>query len=302
MGHRPSSSDHFGLLNIAKPAGWTSRVVVDHIQRLVRPAKAGHAGTLDPLATGVLIVCVGQATRLVPLIHELPKVYRATFLLGHTSQTDDIEGAIVETPAASHPTHAQVLAALPEFVGRIAQRPPAFSAVRIGGRRAYKLARSGNDVDVPTRTVDVHRLELVRFEYPELVLEIKCGTGTYVRSIGRDLGERLRCGALMCGLERTAIGPFQVRESVAPEAVTHDSLTALMLPAAAAVPDLPRAVVDAAGVAALSNGRNALVSSPPAVSSGAASVAAVDEDGRLIALAQCAGNVLQPNLVFYGRS
>lgn len=135
--------DHFGLLNIAKPAGMTSRDVVDWVQRLVRPAKAGHAGTLDPLATGVLIVCVGRATRLVPLIQEMRKTYRATFLLGRTSDSDDVEGTIIETPDVSPPTREQVQAVLPEFVGRIHQRPPAYSAVKVAGRRAYALARKG---------------------------------------------------------------------------------------------------------------------------------------------------------------
>lgn len=293
--------DHFGLLNINKPAGWTSRDVVNRVQRRVRPAKAGHAGTLDPLATGVLIVCVGPATRLVPLIHELPKVYRATFLLGCTSQTDDIEGEIVETPDAPLPTRAQVLAALPEFVGRIEQRPPAFSAVRVGGRRAYKLARKGLEPELPSRAVDVHRIELVRFEYPEVVLEIECGTGTYIRSIGRDLGERLRCGALMVGLERTAVGPFVLRDAVAPELVMRDGLSAHMLPATAAVPEMSQVVVDAAGVADLSNGRSVRINSPTAASNEISTVAAVDEHGRLIALAELVGNVLHPRQVFRAR-
>ncbi|MFO1094098.1 MAG: hypothetical protein U0992_12420 [Planctomycetaceae bacterium] len=141
--HRPSASAHFGLLNIAKPAGLTSRDVVDRIQRLVRPAKAGHAGTLDPLATGVLIMCVGKATRLVPRIQELRKTYHATFLLGQTSNTNDVEGMVVEFPGATRPTSDEVLAALPGFVGRIEQRPPAYSAVRVGGRQGLQTGTAG---------------------------------------------------------------------------------------------------------------------------------------------------------------
>lgn len=319
----PSTIDQFGFLNINKPAGLTSRDVVSRVQRFVRPAKIGHAGTLDPLATGVLVVCIGPATRLVPVIHDMHKVYVATFVLGCTSQTDDIEGTIVEMPDAPQPTCEQVLAALPGFVGQIEQRPPAYSAVRIGGRRAYKLARSGQDVEPPIRSVEVHRIELLRFAYPELVLEIECGTGTYIRSIGRDLGDRLGCGAVMTALERTAIGPFGISNAVAPGVLTHDSLASHLLPATAALPHLPKLVVDQAGVELLMDGRNVryretcgpfdgTVGRPAAtnverpvatnvgrlVATSSPTTAIVDASGRLIALADVAADSIVPRQVF----
>jgi len=298
--------DYFGLLNIAKPAGVTSREIVDQIQRLVRPAKTGHAGTLDPLATGVLLVCLGRATRLVPLIHELHKVYRATFLLGRTSQTDDIEGTIVEHPMARQPTLARVLAVLPEFVGRIEQTPPAFSAVRVAGRRAYKLARQGQEVGIAPRPVVVNRIDLLDYRYPEVVLEIECCTGTYIRSIGRDLGTRLGCGAVMSALERTAIGPFTTQTAIASETLSRETVPDLMLPATAATGHLPHMVVDAAGVRALSNGRNVVLGAPRVgrvAQSGDRPqlVAVTDQTGRLVALAEFAGVQLLPRTVFTRR-
>ncbi len=151
----------FGLLNINKPAGVTSRRVVDQVQKLVRPAKAGHAGTLDPLATGVLIVCVGPATRLVDYLHRMPKRYRAEFLLGRTSPTEDVEGVITELVSPPIPTHDQIVAAAQRFIGEISQRPPAYSALKVGGRRAYDLARSGKEVSLQARPVSVFRLDVL---------------------------------------------------------------------------------------------------------------------------------------------
>src|SRR5437868_5550844 len=136
----------FALLNVNKPAGITSRDVVNRLQRLVRPAKVGHAGTLDPLATGVLVVCLGQATRLIEYVQQMPKTYHGTFLLGRESDTEDIEGDVKELPNAPRPSRAEIDAALPQFVGRIEQRPPAYSALKVGGERAYDKARRGEAV------------------------------------------------------------------------------------------------------------------------------------------------------------
>lgn len=299
--------DYFGFLNFNKPVGFSSRDVVNRVQKLVRPAKVGHAGTLDPLATGVLLVGVGPATRLVPIIHDMHKVYVARFALGCTSQTDDVEAEIIETPAAPRPARDQILEALTEFVGRISQRPPAYSAVRIGGRRAYKLARAGHDVEPPLRSVDVHRIDLLRYEYPEIVLEIECGTGTYIRSIGRDLGERLGCGAVMCALERTAIGPFHIRDAIETRALLDESLASLLLPATAALPGVPQLVVDQAGVELLMDGRSVALRKACTPSSGMAGTpaaaegvltAVVDRRGTLLALATVEGDWIVPRQVF----
>src|SRR5262245_35406014 len=202
----------FGLLNIDKPAGLTSRDVVSRVQRLVRPQKVGHAGTLDPLATGVLVVAVGPATRLVEYVQRMPKTYQGTFLLGRTSDTEDVEGEVVELDSPPVPTRAEIDAALPRFIGTIEQRPPAYSALKVAGRRAHKLARRGEAVELAPRPVEIHAIELLRYEYPEMELRIDCGSGTYVRSLGRDVAEAVDTGAVMAALRRLAIGPFQAAE------------------------------------------------------------------------------------------
>lgn len=233
-------SDLAGLLNVNKPAGMTSRDVVDMVVRAAGTGRVGHAGTLDPLATGVLVVCVGWTTRLVPYVQELRKVYRAEFLLGCTSDTDDVTGEVQPLTEATLPERADILAALPAYVGRIRQVPPRHSAVHVGGRRAYELARRGVAVDLPPREVDVFHLELVSYEAPHLVLEIECGSGTYVRALGRDLGNELRCGAVMSRLERRAVGDFHVDDAISPHELTAANLRSHLLPPAVAVRHLPR--------------------------------------------------------------
>jgi tRNA pseudouridine55 synthase len=217
-------SNHFGLLNINKPPGRTSRWVVDRVQRLVRPAKAGHAGTLDPLATGVLVVCVGQATRLIDYVQQMPKRYRAEFLLGRSSSTEDVEGLVTELINPPVPSRSEVESAAAKFVGEIQQRPPAFSALKVAGQRAYKLARQGHAVELQPRPVTVHWLEVIDFDYPRLTLELQCSSGTYVRSLGRDLAESLGTSAVMSQLERTAIGKFRVEDAVDVATLNRENL------------------------------------------------------------------------------
>jgi tRNA pseudouridine55 synthase len=204
----------FGILNINKPMGWTSRDVVNRVQRFVRPAKVGHAGTLDPLATGVLVVCIGGATRLIEYVQRLPKAYLATFLLGRSSPSDDVESDIQLHENVAVPSRQEIEAMLPKFLGTIMQRPPAFSAVHVNGQRAYKLARQGLDIELPPRSVTIYSIELQSYRYPELTLAIQCGSGTYIRSLGRDLAHSLDTYAVMSALERTWIGKVHIDKSV----------------------------------------------------------------------------------------
>jgi tRNA pseudouridine55 synthase len=234
-----------GLLNLNKPAGMTSRRVVDIVGRLAKPAKAGHAGTLDPLATGVLVVCVGAATRFIEYVQRMPKSYHATFLLGRRSATDDLEGEVVELPDAPVPTVEEISAAVGRFVGRIEQRPPAFSAVKLQGRPAYKLARKGQHVELAARPVDIYRIEVVEYQYPQLVLDVHCGSGTYIRSLGRDLAESLGTAAVMSALVRTAIGRFRVEEAADPGQLTRDNWLDFLQPALRAIEYLPRVQLSA---------------------------------------------------------
>ena len=205
----------FGLLNLNKPKGLTSRDAVNRAQRITgKRVKVGHAGTLDPIATGVLVVCLGPATRLIEHVQRMPKRYRGTFLLGCRSPSDDVElepKLLTDPPI---PTREQVEAALPAFVGDIQQVPPAYSAIKLGGQKAYDLARRGDAPDLPPRPVTIHAIGVARYEYPELVLDIHCGSGTYIRSLGRDLAAALGTAAVMSELERTAIGEFRVEDAV----------------------------------------------------------------------------------------
>lgn len=246
---------HFGVLNVNKPPNCTSRDVVNSVERIIRPTRAGHAGTLDPIATGVLVICVGQATRIIQYVQRMPKSYRATFLLGHSSATDDIESLVTPVEGAKLVDRSMIEAALPQFIGEIQQRPPDHSAVKIAGRRAYKLARQGKPVEIAARPVTIHHITVQRFEYPELVLEIDCGSGTYIRSLGRDLATALGTTAVMSALERRAIGGFRVEDAVRPEILTNESLTSHLQPALAAIGGLPRIELSAAQLLELRHGR-----------------------------------------------
>lgn len=200
-----------GFLVIDKPAGMTSRDVVNVAQRwFPRKTKIGHAGTLDPLATGVLVLCIGAATKLVDRVQAMGKTYRTRVLLGFTSDTDDADGTLKAYAAGDVPGDDAIRELLPQFIGEIQQLPPMVSALKIDGRRAYDLARRGQEVKLQPRTVRVDAIRLLGFEWPHLDLEIDCGKGTYIRSIARDIGEKLTCGGLVQTLRRTRIGEFTV--------------------------------------------------------------------------------------------
>jgi len=216
----------------------TSRDVVNLLQRFLRRVRLGHAGTLDPLATGVLVVCVGTATRLVPFVQELPKLYRGTFLLGQSSSTDDVDGEVRELDAPPIPSREQIDAVLPEFVGTILQRPPIYSAVKIQGRRGYEWARQGLPREPKPRPVEIHGLKVLRYEYPTLEMEIHCGSGTYVRSLGRDIAQRLGTAAVMSQLTRLAIGHFTIEQAVDPQEIGPHNWRDVLRPAAIAVKHL----------------------------------------------------------------
>ena len=228
-----------GFLNIDKPAGMTSRSVVDRVVQIVGIKRVGHAGTLDPLATGTLVVAIGRASRLVEYVQQMPKTYVATFRLGQTSDTDDREGAIVEHAIDAVPDRRQVESALQRFVGQIDQLPPRFSALKIAGRRAHQLARRGLPVELKPRTVTIHSIELLEYRFPDVRLRVECGSGTYIRSLARDLGASLDTGGLMSELRRTAIGEFLAENALALENLSAETWIRHGLPLAAAVSQLP---------------------------------------------------------------
>ena len=286
-----------GVLNLNKPPGVTSRQAVNRVQRLLpRKTKIGHAGTLDPLAQGVLVVAVGSATRLIETIQQTPKTYRAEFLLGRHSDTEDIEGQVVEIDEPVVPTAEAIRRALPKFEGTLQQRPPAYSALKVGGRRAYDLARRGEHVELASREIVVHRIALDRYDYPALGLTIECGSGTYIRSLGRDIAEAVGTAAVMSALERTAIGPFAVEQAVDPTVLTGDNLAEHLHDPGLAVAHLPRIVLNADAARRVLSGQ--LIGRPDGLS-GEGEFAAFDESNRLISIMVARGrDMLAPKRNF----
>ena len=206
-----------GILNIDKPAGKTSYAVVAMVKRLTGEKRVGHAGTLDPMATGVLPVCLGQATRLVEYLMDTTKTYKAEIELGVSTDSYDMEGTITRRCDASAVTLEQVETALPAFRGVISQIPPMYSAVKHQGKPLYELARAGIDVERKSRTAKIFSLEIKDWSNPFLTIEVTCGKGTYIRSLANDLGQNLGCGATLKTLQRSRCGIFDINEATTPE-------------------------------------------------------------------------------------
>ena len=207
-----------GIINFNKPRGRTSFSVIGPVRRGTGERRVGHAGTLDPMAEGVLVICIGAATRVTEYLMDLPKTYRGTITLGVETDTYDAEGQVTATREVNV-SEEQVREALGAFTGEIEQRPPAHSALKIEGRPAYERARKGEEIEMKARRVHVYRVDVVRFELPEVEIEVECSRGTYIRSLAHDLGEALGCGGHLSALTRTRIGPFRVEEAVTPEAL-----------------------------------------------------------------------------------
>ena len=270
-----------GLLNIDKPAKLTSHDVVAQIRRLLVAShpplfnktaftsrrlqlKVGHTGTLDPFATGVLLVAIGSATRLIEYSHAWDKEYHATFILGASSDTDDITGSKSEIPVyrtgRQNPksdtiSKAQIQKTLNQFIGSIQQTPPAYSAVRIAGERAYNIARRGIKASLAPRLVTIHDIKLTAFNYPSLSLTITCSTGTYIRSLARDLGIALKTGAYVQQLRRTRIGPHKIADSVKLNQLNLTTIKDSLLPATTLVAHLPKINLSDVNVAQFIQGR-----------------------------------------------
>jgi tRNA pseudouridine55 synthase len=273
-----------GLLNLHKPTEMSSRQAVNCVQRLTRPARAGHAGTLDPLATGVLIVCVGSATRWIGYVQRMPKRYVGTFLLGRHSATEDVEGEVTELPNAPIPTREQIEAAARLFVGQIEQRPPAFSALKISGRPAYELARKGRQPQLAARPIEIHRIDVLAYRYPELVLDVTCGSGTYIRSLGRDLAASLGTAAVMSALVRTSIGDFSLENAVDPRDITAENLPRFLQPPLRALEYLPRIHLTDEEITRLRYGLTIASKSDEANSTEGPEIVALDSAERLIGI------------------
>ena len=225
-----------GILNLNKPVGISSAAAVGRVKRtLPRGTKVGHAGTLDPFASGVLLLLIGRATKLCERLMDSPKQYEATIKLGATTETDDPESPERPAPEVAAVPLAAIESALPRFVGSIQQVPPAFSALKVGGLRAYSLARAGETVSLAPRTVQVYGIERLHYDWPLLRLRIDCGRGTYIRAIARDLGATLGTGGYLTKLCRTRVGNFTLDGAAALAEITADNLPELVAAAAESV-------------------------------------------------------------------
>lgn len=220
-----------GLLIIDKPQGWTSFDVVAKIRGQFareigipsRKLKVGHTGTLDPMATGVLVLCVGKATKQVPALTGLDKEYVAEVTLGATSNTDDAEGEVVPTPGAASVTESAIKDALKKFTGIFDQIPPDFSAKKVDGQKAYHAARKGKPLELKAKTITIHAIDVLSYAWPKLSLRVHCGSGTYIRALARDLGRELKTGGYLTALRRTKVGPFEIgRAKQISEISSHD--------------------------------------------------------------------------------
>lgn len=219
MGRKPRyrKSAMAGLLIVDKPLGWSSMDVVRKVRHAAGFVKTGHGGTLDPLATGVVVCCIGHATKSVEALMGMQKTYDAKIDLSAFTPTDDAEGEREEVAVETPPSEDDVRAALETFVGEIQQVPPLYSAIHVDGKRAYKLARKGEDVELEARTVRIDSIELLEYEFPHVRVLVRSGKGVYVRSLARDLGKALGTGGYLSGLRRTAVGPYRVEDAVTAE-------------------------------------------------------------------------------------
>jgi len=263
MARRKKGRDISGWLILDKPTGITSTAAVNKVRWAYDAKKAGHAGTLDPDATGVLAIALGEATKTIPYVTEALKAYEFRVRLGQATNTDDAEGTIIST-SDTRPSDADITAALPDFSGNITQVPPKFSAVKIDGERAYKLAREGIDTTLAARPLYVESLEMIsRPDADHVDLEMICGKGGYVRAIARDLGEKLGCFAHVTALRRVWSGPFDVGQAATLPTIETLARTAeldeLLLPLEKGLTDLPALTTTPEGAARLRNGNPGLV-------------------------------------------
>jgi tRNA pseudouridine55 synthase len=273
-----------GFLLVDKPSGVTSHDVVDVVRRGLGTRKVGHAGTLDPMATGLLLLGVGRATRLLRFLGDLPKTYEGTLRLGVETDTLDAEGAVVRETAVDV-TRAEVAGAMRALVGESLQSPPAYSAVKVGGRKLYEAAREGESLEAAPRPIRVDGFDLLSFDPPFASFRVVCSGGTYVRVLAADVGAALACGAHLTALRRTAIGPYAVEDAVGPDAAGDP------LPVAAAVGHLPRLDLGADEAVAASHGR------PLGPAGIAVPYAVFAPDGRLIGIYEDDGPRARPQVI-----
>jgi tRNA pseudouridine55 synthase len=278
-----------GILLVDKPKGLTSHDVVNRIRRKFSTKRVGHAGTLDPLATGLLVVAVGPATRFLQYLPLEPKVYEAQITFGQSSTTYDAEGEM--TPGGPVPADlaSAVTEILPRFTGLISQMPPMFSAIKVQGQALYKYARMGKEIEREPRTVHIGELVILGSTESELRVHVECSGGTYIRSLAHDLGEALGCGAYLSGLVRTRVGRFTLEDATSLDLVEPAQLLSLK----DALPPMPLVEVDAVSTQHIREGRAIGLNDPPE----GVLVGLIEPRGQVFSIARVHGNVLQPECV-----
>ena len=282
-----------GVLLLDKPLDLSSNGALQRAKRCYRAHKAGHTGTLDPLATGLLPLCFGEATKFAQFLLEGTKRYTATVHFGVTTTTGDAEGDVVARRDVAL-SQSDIAAALPSFIGRIRQTPPAHAALKLAGRKYYEYARAGIDIPRVAREVEIHRLTLIEWNTPDAVFDVSCGKGTYMRVLAEDLGVALGCGAHLSALRRTATGGFAVTDAVTLsdlEAMEEAARDACLLPVASLVAHLPAVTFDASGAAHFRNGRAVDAKEVPD------GLCAVFSGGDLLGVANAANSRVQPRRV-----
>ena len=293
-----------GVLVVDKPVGMTSHDVVQVIRNGTGLRRAGHTGTLDPRASGVLVILVGPAVRLSEYVSASDKRYQAIIRLGSTTDTFDAEGKFTRSNQPVDVTEAQFEEVLQSFIGEIEQTPPPYSAVKVQGRKAYEMARQGEEVDLTPRKIQVHHLEVLEWAPPEVVVDVHCSSGTYVRSLANDLGEKLGCGAYLVGLRRTKSGRFSLRDATPlrklQEAFTAGNWYQYLIPAAEALGDWPAVELSPDEVEAVRHGHRVKVKE----GNTEAKVRGVSTQGELVALMEIAtaeygSSEWQPRKVFF---
>jgi tRNA pseudouridine55 synthase len=281
---------------VDKPAGMTSHDVVHQVRRAFATRSAGHTGTLDPFATGLLVVLLGRATRLARFVQAQPKTYLATALLGLRTDTDDLTGRVIQSSAVSGTlSQSQIWGALAGFLGAQRQQPPQFSAKHVDGERSYQKARRGESAVLPDSSVTVYRIELLEYLPPEVSFRAVVSAGTYIRALARDLGERLGVGAHLTRLRREAIGSLRVEDAVSMDALSQASL----IPAHRVLSDLPSIVLDEVGRREVVHGR-AVRDSGAAGPRGSGAAVALLGNGELIGVARAEDGWLRPTVVLEG--
>ncbi len=288
-----------GVLVVDKPVGLTSHDIVQIVRKGTNIRRAGHTGTLDPRASGVLVILIGPAVRLSEYVSASDKRYQAVVRLGTSTDTYDADGRVVSTSPVNI-TETQFETALKKFVGEIEQVPPPYSAVKIKGRKAYEMARDGEEVDLEPRKIQVYSLELLEWAPPEAVIDVYCSSGTYVRSLAHDLGEALGCGAHLVGLRRTKSGRFTLRDAVPlrklREAFENGNWYQYLIPAAEALSDWPAVELSQEQLDTIRHGHRI-----PGEPDKGTLVRGVSEQGELIALLEynAESNEWQPRKVFF---